>query len=70
MFVFGFTLNLFAQAPGFVSAYDSMHQRFRVYYAFGEWKAVDWDGLNNRIRPGIVQAADRGKLWVCPHRAG
>jgi len=47
---------LFSQSNGFVAAYDSMHQRFQVYYAFGESKAVNWNALNNRIRPQIINA--------------
>ncbi len=50
------TVKLYPQVNGFVAAYDSMHQRFRVYYAFGEWKAVDWDALNNKIKPKIAAA--------------
>jgi len=60
LLAFACTLNLFPQAGGFISVYDSMHQKFQVWYAFGEWKAVDWDGLNNRIRPKIVDAAAAG----------
>ncbi|TSA38731.1 MAG: T9SS C-terminal target domain-containing protein [Porphyromonadaceae bacterium] len=55
LFIFSGTL-LFSQTNGFVAAYDSMHQRFQVYYAFGEWKAIDWNALNNQIRPKIVNA--------------
>lgn len=55
LLVFSGTL-LFSQTNGFVAAYDSMHQRFQVYYAFGELKAVDWNALNNRIRPIIADA--------------
>ena len=49
-------LNLYSQNNGFVAAYDSMYQRVRVWYAFGDWKAIDWDAVNNRIRPEIVDA--------------
>ena len=49
-------LKLFSQSNGFVAAYDSMHQKVSVWYAFGEWKAIDWNALNNRIRPKIVNA--------------
>jgi carboxyl-terminal processing protease len=48
--------DLFSQSNGFIAAYDSMHQRVSVWYAFGEWKAVDWNMMNNRIRPKIVNA--------------
>ncbi|MEI8005995.1 MAG: S41 family peptidase [Bacteroidota bacterium] len=48
--------SLYSQSNGFVAAYDSMHQRVSVWYAFGEWKAVDWNALNNRVRPKIVNA--------------
>ncbi|MCX6286482.1 MAG: S41 family peptidase [Bacteroidetes bacterium] len=48
--------TMFSQTNGFVAAYDSMHQRFQVYYAFGEWKAVDWNALNGIIRTRIVNA--------------
>ena len=34
-----------------------MQQRVRVWYAFGDWKAVDWNTVNNRIRPKIVHSA-------------
>ncbi|MEI7980679.1 MAG: S41 family peptidase [Bacteroidota bacterium] len=48
---------LFSQSGGFIATYDSMHQRFRVFYAFGEWKGVDWNALDNLIRPEIINAA-------------
>jgi len=56
LFLFSGLLNLFSQSTGFIAAYDSMHQRVRLYYAFTEWKAVDWEAINNRIRPKIVHA--------------
>lgn len=56
MIIFSETCHLLAQTNGFAAAYDSMHQRVKVHYAFGEWKAIDWDDLNNLIRPKIVEA--------------
>ena len=50
-------MNLYSQNGDFVARYDSMQQRVRVWYAFGDWKAVDWNTVNNRIRPKIVHSA-------------
>jgi len=50
-------LKLYSQSNGFIAAYDSMHQKVSVWYAFGEWKAIDWNTLNNNIRPKILNAA-------------
>ena len=47
---------LYSQGSSFVARYDSMHQRVSVWYAFGERKAIDWNALNNHIRPKIVNA--------------
>jgi len=40
------TFNLFSQTSDFVPVYDSMQARFQVYYAFGDWKAIDWAALS------------------------
>lgn len=49
-----------AQTNGFVQAFDSMHQVFSVYYPMGRWKAIDWDSLNEVIRPKVISAAATG----------
>jgi carboxyl-terminal processing protease len=49
---------LVAQTNGFVQAYDSMHQVFSVYYPMGDWKSIDWNTLNETIRPKIESAAE------------
>ena len=56
LMIFSGLSALFSQSNGFIASYDSMHQRVRLYYAFTEWKAVDWETINNRIRPKIVDA--------------
>lgn len=58
VFMFFHIMNIFSQANGFVEAYDSMYQRVRIYYAFNEWKAVDWESINSRIRPKIIDAGN------------
>ncbi|MBE0646189.1 MAG: T9SS type A sorting domain-containing protein [Bacteroidales bacterium] len=45
-----------SQTNGFVAAYDSMHQRVKVWYAFGDWKAIEWNALDDFIRPKITDA--------------
>ncbi len=47
---------LHAQSNDFVQAFDSMHQTFSVNYPMGKWKGIDWEALNNTIRPKIVNA--------------
>lgn len=54
--IFSGAFNLFSQPANFVTTYDSMHLRFQVYYAFGEWKAIDWEALNDQIKPKIINA--------------
>ena len=56
LMIFSGLSALFSQSNGFIAAYDSMHQRVRLYYAFSEWKAVDWEAINSRIRPKVVDA--------------
>ena len=58
--LFSGILDLFSQHNGFIAAYDSMHQRVSVWYAFGQWKAIDWNSVNNRIRPKIINAGLAG----------
>lgn len=50
------SFHIQSQPNGFVAAYDSMHQRVKVWYAFGDWKAIEWDALDNLIRPEIASA--------------
>ncbi len=45
-----------AQSEGFVAAFDRIHATFSATYPFGQWKAVDWTGINSRIRPKIQTA--------------
>lgn len=48
-------------------AFDSMHTRFSKAYAFGEWKAIDWDVLYDTYAPRIraAQAAqDRQAYYL------
>ena len=49
-------INLYSQSNGFLAAYDSMHQRASINYAFGEWKGIDWTAVNNLIRPRVISA--------------
>ena len=41
-----------------IEAYDVFHGQISEQYAFGEWKSIDWAGLNNEIRPKIVHAME------------
>jgi len=46
----------FSQPEGFVAAYDRIHATFSATYPFGQWKAVDWTRINDRIRAKIETA--------------
>jgi len=49
--------NISPQAGnGFTAAFDSVHKKLSIYYAFTEWKNVNWSNLNNEFRPRIVVA--------------
>jgi carboxyl-terminal processing protease len=49
--------NIFSQTQnGFTAAFDSLHKKLSVYYAFTEWKNVNWSNLNDEFRPRIVAA--------------
>jgi len=41
---------------GFTPAFDSVHKKLSVYYAFTEWKNIHWQNLYNEFRPRIVTA--------------
>ncbi|MDP4282590.1 MAG: PDZ domain-containing protein [Bacteroidota bacterium] len=56
-FILSFTFQLFSQSNNFIPAYDTMHRFIRENYPFGQWKAIKWEEIDNRIRPAIVQAA-------------
>ncbi len=45
-----------AQPEGFVNRYDQVHAAFSATYPFGQWKAVNWNAINARIRPEIEAA--------------
>ncbi|TIH20157.1 peptidase S41 [Marinifilum sp. JC120] len=37
-------------------AYDSLHALMQKQYAFSNWKNIDWNALDNTIRPKVVAA--------------
>ncbi|WP_245543798.1 S41 family peptidase [Maridesulfovibrio salexigens] len=39
-----------------LAAYDALHALMQEQYAFGDWKSIDWNALNNTIRPKIILA--------------
>ncbi|MCK9426717.1 MAG: S41 family peptidase [Ignavibacteriaceae bacterium] len=49
--------NIFPQTGnGFTAAFDSVHKKLSVYYAFTDWKNVNWQNLYNEFKPRIVTA--------------
>ncbi|MEM7135990.1 MAG: S41 family peptidase [Myxococcota bacterium] len=52
---------------GWTEAYDKLHATLERRYAFGRWKAIDWEQLRARHRPSIVaaeQAGDEAALYL------
>ncbi len=49
-------MSAYAQPEGFVNRYDQVHAAFSATYPFGQWKAVNWNAINARIRPKIEAA--------------
>ena len=41
-------------------AFAAAHEKFSKEYAFGEWKAVDWQGLREKYLPRIARAQAAG----------
>jgi carboxyl-terminal processing protease len=41
------------------SAFRSMHAELAKAYAFGDWKAIDWDGIYAQFAPRIANAEQR-----------
>jgi carboxyl-terminal processing protease len=56
LFIFSGLVDLFGQSNGFIVVYDTMHRIFSASYSFGRWKAINWNALNSKIRPKIVNA--------------
>ena len=49
--------NIFSQTQnGFTAAFDSLHKKLSVYYAFTEWKNINWQNLYNEFKPRIITA--------------
>ncbi len=40
----------------FTVAFDSLHKKLSVQYAFTDWKKINWSKLNSEFRPRIVDA--------------
>ncbi|MDP3150728.1 MAG: hypothetical protein Q8N83_16530 [Ignavibacteria bacterium] len=40
----------------FTAAFDSLHKKLSVYYAFTEWKNINWQNLYNEFKPRIITA--------------
>ncbi|MCX6150658.1 MAG: S41 family peptidase [Ignavibacteriales bacterium] len=43
----------------FTAAFDSLHKKLSVYYAFTDWKKVNWSNLNNEFRPRVADAESK-----------
>jgi len=49
--------NIMSQAGNtFSAAFDSLHKKLSMYYAFTDWKKINWHNLNNEFRPRVVAA--------------
>ncbi|MBU1114334.1 MAG: T9SS type A sorting domain-containing protein [Bacteroidetes bacterium] len=48
--------NVKSQSLTFTAAFDSMHNKLSVYYAFTEWKGINWNNLYNEFQPKIAAA--------------
>jgi carboxyl-terminal processing protease len=44
---------------GFAAAFDSLHKKLSVYYAFTDWKKVDWSALYNEFHPRVADAESK-----------
>ena len=56
---------------GWVDAFDSMHAKFSVEYAFTDWKGIDWPALRTEFRPLVVQAqadSDEAAFYMAMRR--
>lgn len=47
-------------ALSWADAFAAAHEKFSKEYAFGEWKAVDWQGLREKYLPRIARAQAAG----------
>ncbi len=43
-------------AHSFTAAFDSLHKKLSTYYAFSDWKKVNWSNLYNEFQPRIAAA--------------
>ena len=49
--------NIFSQTGNtFTASFDSLHKKLSVYYAFTDWKKINWDNLYSEFRPRIAAA--------------
>ena len=49
--------NSYSQSRNsFTVAFDSLHKKLSINYAFTDWKKVNWSKLNDEFRPRIVAA--------------
>lgn len=51
-----FSSSLDLQNLAWTEAFDAMHEYLSQRYAFGEWKAIDWDALYDEFAPRIAAA--------------
>ncbi|NJD21382.1 MAG: T9SS type A sorting domain-containing protein [Melioribacter sp.] len=49
--------NLYPQTGNtFTAAFDSLHKKLSVYYAFTDWKKINWQNLYTEFKPRIAAA--------------
>lgn len=58
--IFTMNQNVFSQTGnGFTAAFDSLHNKLSVYYAFTDWKKVNWNALYSEFQPRVVEAESK-----------
>ena len=51
------TCSIYSQTGNtFTAAFDSLHKKLSVYYAFTDWKKINWDKLYSEFKPRFAAA--------------
>src|SRR3989339_162833 len=51
------TCSIYSQTGNtFTAAFDSLHKKLPVYYAFTDWKKINWDKLYSEFKPRFATA--------------
>jgi len=49
--------NIFSQTGNtFTASFDSLHKKLSIYYAFTDWKKINWDNLYTEFKPRFSAA--------------